>query len=563
MATFIVRGILNNHGFVINQKKYSGVINILKNIFTIKNDVNGVETVYELYTDYKDGKFLAFPKHVMSKKYKLDKNVFDRASENYFFEDGEEYYEYIEFVCTKIKYKNITTEWTFHGTMRDYQLNAINAIIETFENYPKGGLLKFSCGMGKTISAIYKAFLLQKKTLIIVDLELLEDQWIERIRSVCNATIGIIRGNVFDIEGKDIVIASVQTLHSRGYTTEDLEGFGLVIYDEVHVFGSKTFSNALKISNFEYTIGLTATPFRVDGMMPFIYNYVGPIIYELKREFDFRTLVKRIKFSTNNKKYKEHTMYNPMKGKHTASDSMMQKMLKDIPERNNLLINIIIGLKNKGRKVFIFCSRVKHAIYLKECVDEDIINNQQQHMYSTKLLIGDSTPIERADAAKNGDLIFASFKLTNKAIDIPRMDTVVYASPVKRDDLMEQSSGRMLRKSKLSELTNIPLVIDIVDELSIYENWGFNRIRYYKKEDWFVNNYKVIDDQLQNCPDNTNIVQHILQNIDDDDFINNNLIKANDKPVEEIIEEIVEEKPKETKKPTVDVSSYLQRYLKK
>jgi superfamily II DNA or RNA helicase len=199
----------------------------------------------------------------------------------------------------------------------------------------------------------------------------------------------------------------------------------------------------------------------------------------------------------------------------------MQTMLTEIDERNNFLIDIIIGLKNRGRKVFVFGLRIDHLKMLKEKVDEDIVHNNQEHMYSTKLYVGETKKQERKDAEKNGDILFASFKLTNKGLDIPRMDVVVYASPIKRDDLLEQSTGRMLRLEKFDDLVNVPLVIDIWDDISIYKKWGYMRNRYYKKENWYIENYKINDECITKEK-----VDEILDNINNDDFINNNLLKT-------------------------------------
>lgn len=109
------------------------------------------------------------------------------------------------------------------------------------DHHGGGGILSLYTGAGKTVCAIKIISMIQKKTLIIVHKEFLMNQWIERIREFTpEAKIGRIQGKIFDIEGKDIVLAMMQTLYNEEKTF-NLESFGLCIVDEVHRIGSSQF----------------------------------------------------------------------------------------------------------------------------------------------------------------------------------------------------------------------------------------------------------------------------------------------------------------------------------
>ena len=108
-----------------------------------------------------------------------------------------------------------------------------------------------------------------------------------------------------------------------------------------------------------------------------------------------------------------------------------------------------------------------------------------------------------------------------------------------------QSSGRILRLEKYDDLINIPLVIDIADDLSCFQGWTRTRNTYFKKEDWLVQDYYFEDDKyLFNDKDNKthDPFNLIFNNIDDDDFIEKNLIRNN-----ETNNKKIEDKPKEEK----------------
>ena len=132
-----------------------------------------------------------------------------------------------------------------------------------------GGLLSVPCGFGKTVCALYIAHKLGLKTLVVVHKTFLLKQWIDRATEFLNIQkdqIGIIRQKKCIIEGKDLVIGMIHTMSKRPYN--DLyKQFGLVIFDEAHHVSSKMFSKTLLKTSSKYTLSLTATPERTDGLI--------------------------------------------------------------------------------------------------------------------------------------------------------------------------------------------------------------------------------------------------------------------------------------------------------
>jgi SNF2 family DNA or RNA helicase len=102
----------------------------------------------------------------------------------------------------------------FAGQLRDYQ----DSIVEKYmHNVTQqgfgGGLLDVDPGKGKTVMALKIIQRLGVKTIIVVHKSFLSNQWRERIQQFLpDAKVGIIQGQVIDIENKDIVIAMVQSL---------------------------------------------------------------------------------------------------------------------------------------------------------------------------------------------------------------------------------------------------------------------------------------------------------------------------------------------------------------
>jgi superfamily II DNA or RNA helicase len=148
---------------------------------------------------------------------------------------------------------------------------------------------------------------------------------------------------------------------------------------------------------------------------------------------------------------------------------------------------------------------------------------------------------ERKLAEKDGDIIFATMQLAEEGLDIPHLDTIIFALPVsikkekgtsvKYDKTLIQSIGRILRNDKLEELTQIPLVVDISDILSIYQNWSKKRDDVYGKKNWYLEHYYWTDNSYIYSSDEDNKqnpMKIMFDNITDEDFIEKNLLYHND-----------------------------------
>ena len=110
------------------------------------------------------------------------------------------------------------------------------------------------------------------------------NQWVERINDfIPNARIGKLQGNVIKVEGYDIVIAMLQSVSMRDYPEDTFDDFGFVIYDECHHLGAEIFSRSLIKVGCQYTLGLSATPDRADGLTKVFKWFLGDIVFQIKK----------------------------------------------------------------------------------------------------------------------------------------------------------------------------------------------------------------------------------------------------------------------------------------
>jgi superfamily II DNA or RNA helicase len=387
-----------------------------------------------------------------------------------------------------------------------------------------------------TVIAIYLASLLKLKTLIVVHKEFLQDQWIERIKAFTNASVGIIRQKKVEINN-DIVVGMVHSISCIDYEDDIFKDFGLVIYDEVHHLGSRMFSKCLLKTSAEYTIGLSATPERQDGMMKVVNWCIGDIIYKMKKVYDYRVFVKRIFFSSKNPFYKEKKRW--IKGAIRPDHNKMIEVITNTNTRTRLIIKMIDMLKciGGGRKILILSSRVEHLEKIKKGVDKYIKDSNEEHIYNTYFYMGSTKKGERKLAEKDGDIIFATMQLAEEGLDIDKLNTIILTNPIKMEKSINQSIGRILRKDKLDDMQSIPLVIDICDVLSIYQKWANKREYIYEKNDWFIQDFTYDDayecndeeggsNNTKNDKSDVNaFITKMFIDLEDDKFIEEHLIK--------------------------------------
>ena len=173
-----------------------------------------------------------------------------------------------------------------HAKPRDkMQEQAIKDVINNEWNY---GILSSSPASGKSYMAINIACHFKVKTLIVVDMYLLAEQFVESIHKFTKihpTRIGVIQGKNKDIEHKDIIIATAQTLSKDEKLLKQLSKFiSFLIIDEVQIASCDMIQKIVKELVPKYQLGLSGTPYRDDGMDFLIRESVGPIIHKANRK---------------------------------------------------------------------------------------------------------------------------------------------------------------------------------------------------------------------------------------------------------------------------------------
>ena len=365
----------------------------------------------------------------------------------------------------------------FNGSLRKEQL----PIADLYTNSAKkngGGIISLKCGGGKTVLALYIISLLKKKTVVVVHKDFLMTQWRERIEQFLpDAKIGKIQQNTVDIEGKDIVLAMVQSLSMKEYPDDTFNSFGFAVFDECHHLGAEVFSKAMPKVASKYMLGLSATPNRKDGLRKVFEWYIGPMVYISKDKDDGYVEVNILSYISDNLNYCKEE-------KTVRGDPCIPRMINnicDFEDRNIFIYNKIKEFYNIGRKILILTDRRNHIL--------NLLNKIQKELCNVGLYVGGMKP-EELKESQNRDIILGTFSMASEGMDVPKLNTVILASP-KSD--VEQSVGRIFRE-KAENRKFHPLIIDIQDNFSLFQKQSDKRLKLYKKNkyDIFMNGEKYI-----------------------------------------------------------------------
>jgi superfamily II DNA or RNA helicase len=370
----------------------------------------------------------------------------------------------------EFKHTNIDVSFTGTLNVKTLQDIAVAKTIETMQS-KGGGILSLPPGYGKTTCALYVLCQMKVKTLIIVHKEFLMNQWIERINQfIPDARIGIIRQNKVDIDGKDIVIGMLQSLAMKDYSTSIFDSFGLTIIDETHHICSNVFSRAFFKFSTPYYLGLSATPYRKDGLTKVLEWFIGPVFYSVERENQTGVSVEACRF-------KHDSFKNPLPTNRAGKVSCVDIItnLVNLPERNAKILERVIFLYNQGRNVMILSDRREHCFNLKLMIEERLNTHDVCGLYMGGMKQGE------LNNSESKQIIIATYSLAHEGLDIPKLDSLILATP--KSDVV-QACGRILRETKGKK--HNPYIIDIVDSIGLFINQYRKRKQFYAKSGFNV-----------------------------------------------------------------------------
>lgn len=358
----------------------------------------------------------------------------------------------------------------FQGTLRENQVPVVDKYL-THIKEGGGGLLELPCGFGKTSIGLNLISRLKKKTLVIVHKEFLMNQWIERIHQFLpTAKIGKIQGQVVDIDGKDIVLAMLQSLSMKDYPSTLFDSFGFTIIDEVHHISSEVFSCALFKLVTKYMLGLSATMNRKDGTTRVFKMFLGEVVYKQERSKDEEVVVRGLTYQINDNEYNELEL--DFRGQ-TAASKMLSKIC-NYNRRSEFIIKVLkdMIIENPKQQIMLIASYKNILKYMYDAIKHHNICTVGYYIGGMK-----ESALKESETKQ---VVLATYSMAAEGLDIKSLTTLFMITPMTN---IEQSVGRILRqKHEFS-----PIVVDIIDTHDNFQRQWVKRKAFYKKQ-----NYKII-----------------------------------------------------------------------
>ena len=384
--------------------------------------------------------------------------------------------------------------------MRPYQQDIIKTYLESAYKIG-GGIISVGCGRGKTVMGLKIAEELKVKTLILVHKEFLMNQWVDRIKEYLpEARVGYIQGKTLDIQRKDIVLAMIQSLSDprkdKDYPANIFESFGLVIADECHHLAARQFCRSLAKYPFKYTLGLSATPDRADGLARVFKHYLGDIVY---KDSEIEASAEDIAMNNIPNSNVELYIYKMASGsidlKYNKEELNYQKKPNIVTMKSNIancqhrtrfLLSFLPRLINEGRTILILSCRRAHITEMEKMINELVIEKKLPEC-TVGLYVGGMKQ-EHLDISATKRVIIATYDMAEEAFDCKSLNTLIYATHHKN---IKQAVGRILREEKKKRVF-IPLIIDVQDIFSTFNGWNKIREKYYKGEGYPMKIFEVL-----------------------------------------------------------------------
>jgi len=340
---------------------------------------------------------------------------------------------------------------------RPYQGDAVRELTSNGED----GILVAPPGSGKTVIGLSLVPLLMQPTLWLTHTNRLSVQALERtatfLPSLGKEDVGIIGGGKWKV-GNVLTVAMIQTLMRNQSKLIDMAStFGSVILDEAHHCPAPTFYKVIANLNPYYLYGLTATPYRRDGLEVLMFNAMGEVGYEitLKEVADQGSIMAP--------KVIYRTIRSPV-----VQDNNMARILKKLindNKRNNIIVGDVLKEAHSGNFCIVVSDRKVHCETLCELIslgwDKVGIATGD---YSKKYVE------EQVQRYYNGEItvLCTTFALLGEGFDVPFMNRAFIATPFRAEAKVEQLIGRIQRTA---ENKKDAIVFDYVDaDIGVLKN---------------------------------------------------------------------------------------------
>ena len=422
-----------------------------------------------IYLGSDEGKYIVLPRGLREDIQKK----FDNAGIRYKIEDKR----------TQGRELNIS----FKGELRESQIPAAETMLEN-----ETGILHAATAFGKTVVCCDMIARRGISTLILVDRADLMNQWIKRLDEFLDideelpeyqtktgrtrkrkSLIGNLQGAHDTLTGI-VDVAMIRSLKKKDGFHPMLKEYAQVYFDECHHAASESAIEVLQEINAKYVYGVTATPKRGDGKEKINEFLLGPIRYRFTaKDRAEEQNIDHLVYPRFTRTVKPHHLSK------TPYGNDAYELIRNNDVRDEQIIRDVADCVQAGRTPVVLTKYVDHANKLSERLKK----------YADRLILltgANGTKVRRAQVKELNEvddsdslILVGTGSLLGEGFDFPRLDTLVMATPVSGENVVEQYVGRLNRDYDGKE--NV-IVYDYVDShIPKFDKMYAARLKAYKK----------------------------------------------------------------------------------
>jgi superfamily II DNA or RNA helicase len=311
----------------------------------------------------------------------------------------------------------------------------------------------------------------KQPALIVVHTKELLNQWQARVKQFLEINAGVIGCGKMNL--RHVTIATVQSLVK--VAADVAKHFGYLICDECHRAPAMQYVQAIESFDCKYMTGLSATPYRRDGLAKVIFWHLGDVAgsidkAELVDNGDLcqaQVILIETEFNTA-----------------TDASAYYTKALSELAEnreRNRLICSTVA--KNNGHGISLLLSDRK-----QHCYDLAVIL-KETHGIDAHVLTGSTSTTGREQILSDlpqgkCKYLIATGQLIGEGFDLPAISSMFLATPVKYHGRLIQYIGRALRPAPGKDQA---IIYDFVDnQQPVFAAQAGARLTAYLREGYSV-----------------------------------------------------------------------------
>lgn len=278
--------------------------------------------------------------------------------------------------------------------------------------------------------------------------------------------------HIFGTSEQGYEVFDIEVTDNHNFVLKMADGkFHHPVVSNCHHMGAEVFSRCMMKVNTTYTLGLSGTMERKDGLTKVFEMFIGPVVHKEKTESEHSVVVKGIVYNVDDDDFNE-TQYD-YKG--NPKFSTMISKLCSYSHRSEFILRLLTAELelNPEQQIMILAHNKSLITYLHDAIAHRKIADGSVGYYIGGMK---EAALKLSESKK---VIIATYAMASEGLDIKTLTTLILASP--KTDVC-QSVGRILRQKHSS-----PLVIDIIDAHDIFMSQWYKRRKYYKSQ-----NYKIL-----------------------------------------------------------------------